>query len=277
MKLIIVTKNTVFIDRCKEYFSSNPNVTIYNGLIQDIKREGAAFVSPANSLGFMDGGIDEALSRHMFPGCEKEVKRKIAELAVQEPQANIISPASQGNQGEFGHKTLLGRPYLRVGSAQWIYVNEGKSVLISAPTMFLPHPIKGTQNVYWAMQASLLAMKKVTKESKGCIDTMVITSMGCGVGCMDAEEAALQVLAAWKEYETGTFPEEVEDKGIHYVLLQSHDEAQPSNYDNREIGVPWPMWSERGNLKKAEAGEVKKIQIQTTYVTPRGSDVCYDA
>lgn len=256
MKLVIVTSNTIFLDRCKEYFGSNPNVTLENGWIQDIKREGAAFVSPANSLGFMDGGIDEVLSRHMFPGCEKEVKRMIAGL---------------------GHKTLLGRPYLRVGSALWISVGPS-TALISAPTMFLPHPIKGTQNVYWAMQASLLAMKKIIKESKGDIDTMVITSMGCGTGCMDPEEAALQTFAAWREFENNTLPEEVEDKGPHYVVLQSHDDAQPSNYDNREIGIPWPAgWSERWNLKKVEAGEVKQIQVQTTYVTPRGSGVCYDA
>jgi len=33
------------------------------------------YVSPANSLCFMDGGIDYALSRIIFPNIEMEVKK----------------------------------------------------------------------------------------------------------------------------------------------------------------------------------------------------------
>ena len=238
MKLHIVSLNETFIDRCKELFSQVPDIIVQKGDIRDVPREGAAFVSPANSLGFMDGGIDLIFSREMFPGCEQDVKRKIAEL---------------------GHKTLLGRPYLRVGSALWVPVAEhtagfaegsvqteheacaqsshkvGTTALISAPTMFLPHPIQNTRNVYWAMQAALVCVKKIP-----FVDTLVITSMGCGVGCMDPEAAALQIRAAWREFEEGTLPAEIESRGTSYAILESHDHAQPCNYDNREIGIAWP-------------------------------------
>jgi hypothetical protein len=35
------------------------------------------YVSPANSLGFMDEGIDISLSRIVFPGIEPKLKKRI--------------------------------------------------------------------------------------------------------------------------------------------------------------------------------------------------------
>ena len=54
------------------------------------------YVSPANSLCFMDGGIDRALSRAVFPGIEAKVKAAVRWL---------------------DRRSLLGRAYLPVGSA----------------------------------------------------------------------------------------------------------------------------------------------------------------
>jgi O-acetyl-ADP-ribose deacetylase (regulator of RNase III) len=44
-----------------ENYVPNPNKRTY-------------YISPANSLCFMDGGIDYALSRIIFPGIEKQLK-----------------------------------------------------------------------------------------------------------------------------------------------------------------------------------------------------------
>lgn len=41
---------------------------------------GMALVSPANSLGFMDGGIDYVLSRQILPGIERKVKHAISRV-----------------------------------------------------------------------------------------------------------------------------------------------------------------------------------------------------
>jgi O-acetyl-ADP-ribose deacetylase (regulator of RNase III) len=260
MKLLLCSFNEIFLDRCREYFSftgearkhegeaRKHTVEIYKGDIRDVPREKTAFVSPANSLGFMDGGIDMIFSREMFPGCEKDVKKKI---------------------GELDKKTLIGRPYLRVGSALWVPVGE-KTALIAAPTMFLPHPIPHTQNVYWAMQAALLCAKKIP-----FIDTLVVTSMGCGIGCMDPESAALQIRAAWREFEEDMLPEETEQRGNSYAILESHDHAQPSNYDNREIGIAWPAGWEPATV--VHPGPVKQVLIQPTCQMNHGNSVCYDA
>ena len=54
------------------------------------------YVSPANSLCFMDGGIDYSLSRIIFPGIEMKVKDRVKALKKM---------------------TLLGRYYLPIGSS----------------------------------------------------------------------------------------------------------------------------------------------------------------
>jgi O-acetyl-ADP-ribose deacetylase (regulator of RNase III) len=228
MNIHFVSYDEEFIEHVKDLFGERPHIQYTVGDIQTIPREGHAFVSPANSLGVMDGGIDLILSRKMFPGCEPKVKEMIAQI---------------------GQKSKLGRPYLRVGSALWFEVGSiepkgPQTVLISAPTMFLPHDVSDTQNARLAMEAILVAGKKIEEATNGVIHTLVVTSLCCGVGRMEPEEAAIQIRAAFRRFETGEIPNEVEDIGIHYVMMPSYDENQPGNFDNREIGVQWPFTRE---------------------------------
>ncbi len=220
MNIHFVSFDEKFIEHAKDLFGDKATYTV--GDIRNIPRQGRAFVSPANSLGFMDGGIDMVLSREMFPGCEAKVKEMIKGL---------------------GHKSKLGRPYLRVGSALWFHVDH-QTVLISAPTMFLPHDVSDTQNARWAMEAILIAGKKIHEATNGKIHTLVITSLCCGVGRMDPEQSAIQCRAALRNFEETEIPAEVEDLGSQYVMMPSRDNCQPANFDNREIGIQWPSFTQ---------------------------------
>ena len=212
-KLHIISLNKEFIQLATARFTGKALVEVRD--IRDVEREGRIFVSPANSLGFMDGGIDKPLSREMFPGCERAVRAAIASL---------------------GYKTALGRAYLRVGSALWVPV--GPSIaLISAPTMFLPHDISETQNAYWAFMAILMLADRIYSSSGGSLHTIVCPSLCCGYGRMPAAVAVDQMWRALEDFEAGRRPVEVEDRGATYMLLPDHDVEQPANYDNREIGV----------------------------------------
>ena len=218
MKLQLVSLDRAFIEAANDLFGDKAAVACCD--IAYVPREGVAFVSPANSLGFMDGGIDMVLSRTMFPTCERQLKKMIADL---------------------GHKTTLGRPYLRVGSAIWFMVGP-KTGFIAAPTMFLPHDVADTQNAYWAFIAALVAMDRIEKATGGAVHTLVCTSLCCGVGRMDPEQAAIQMRRAWDDFHAGRIPAETEKVGDQYVLMPSRDDHQPSNYDNRELGIPYPQW-----------------------------------
>lgn len=207
MKLIFVSYNREWITAIQKLF---PGAETLCGDVQQIPREHTAFISPANCLGFMDGGIDRVFSRTMFPGCEAKVKRKILETEL---------------------RTLLGRPYLPIGSACCVQVGPSTG-LICAPTMFLPHNVARTQNAYHSFFAALALQTKMG----GKYETLVATSHCCGYGGMDPAESARQMRDAYDDWIGGR---EVHDSSWHgdIVLLPRVDEEQPDNYDNREIKV----------------------------------------
>jgi O-acetyl-ADP-ribose deacetylase (regulator of RNase III) len=140
------------------------------------------YVSPANSLGFMDGGIDYTLSRVMFPGVERRVKAAIAAL---------------------GCLTLLGRPHLPIGRAvvvpaiDPVLEDPPRLVVVAAPTMWLPQDVRGTHNAYSAMHAAL------TAAAAAGVDRLVVPGLCTGCGMMSASEAILQMRAAHGDFCAG--------------------------------------------------------------------------
>lgn len=174
--------------------------------------ETMAYISPANSLGFMDGGIDRVYSREMFPGVEAALKRRIKEVGAQ---------------------TFLGRPYLPIGSAICLSVRRSVSeFLVSAPTMFLPHDVSRTHNAYHAFLAALTATEKRR------INILVCPALCCGYGKMSSGESASQIMRALYDFVV----HQKRTRDIHpdedVVFAENHadiENEQPNNFDNREI------------------------------------------
>ena len=194
-----------------EAFSSgghNDVLTFTVGDVRDLPiAPGTMFMSPANSIGFMDGGIDAAYMA-MFPGVQTAVQSQIRSL---------------------GKTTALGRHYLPVGSAVVVPVGFG-CTLVSAPTMFLPHDVSGTRNAYHAMMAALMAFAKQGGER------LVATGLCCGYGKMDPVVSAGQIREAYDDFLRGYTPPELERMDDpSFVVTQDRDDEQPANYDNREI------------------------------------------
>lgn len=204
MRLHFVSLNAPWIEEIQQLF---PDALTTCGDIQTIPTESTAFVSPANCLGFMDGGIDNVYSRKMFPGCEQKVKQTIAQL---------------------GFKTLLGRSYLPIGSAFCVPVGQSTG-LICAPTMFLPHDVSETRNAYLSFLAALLVFQKINK-----YQTLVVTSHCCGYGKMSEAISAKQMRQAYDDFLAKKYP--VDSSSFDtVVLMPNYDTEQPDNYDNREI------------------------------------------
>lgn len=164
-------------------------------LIQDYQPRPTArrtyYVSPANSLCFMDGGIDMALSRQVFPGIEPIVKQRVREL---------------------GRQTLLGRPYLPIGSSLIIddpnqTISEPPTTskpwksLVVAPTMLLPQAVPKTQNAYYATMAVLYNILINRGENLDEVDVL-LTSFCCGYGRMSEQESLNQILDGIRDYST---------------------------------------------------------------------------
>lgn len=93
-----------------------------------------AAVSPANSFGYMDGGIDLAYSRKWGRGVQERLQAEIAKRPMGE---------------------------LLVGEALVIETGDAAiPFMISAPTMRVPRPIANVDDVYLASRAAFLAARE---------------------------------------------------------------------------------------------------------------------
>jgi O-acetyl-ADP-ribose deacetylase (regulator of RNase III) len=152
------------------HFGSRQHVRIHEG---DILAERAdAILSPANSFGFMDGGIDLAYS-HFFGW---ELQERLQETLRREHAGEL--PVGTAVVVATNHRTI---PYL-----------------VSAPTMRVPADIADTANVYLAFRAALLAIKGFKE-----IKSLLSPALGTGVGAMPIERAARQMHAAYAEVVLG--------------------------------------------------------------------------
>src|SRR5262249_32957761 len=133
-----------------------------HGDILDVECD--AVVSPANSFGFMDGGIDARYVAHFGVSIQTEVRR-----AMSEP-----------HRGEL----LVGRAVL-VATA-----NPRIPWLIAAPTMRVPMALPSdTVNPYLATRAVLA----VAFQRDDQLATVAMPGMGTGVGRISSEMCARQV------------------------------------------------------------------------------------
>jgi O-acetyl-ADP-ribose deacetylase (regulator of RNase III) len=150
--------------------------TVRSNYFKDEKLVG--YVSPANSYGYMDGGIDKVYSQ-MFPNIEKNVRNAIQSLQY------------------YNYNSVNGNDkILPVGNAIKVKANDS-SILIAAPTMLYPMDVSDTQNAYKATLATL----KCIREKKVKISVLFLPGMATGVGKMDLTEAITQMLNAIKDFE----------------------------------------------------------------------------
>jgi O-acetyl-ADP-ribose deacetylase (regulator of RNase III) len=151
--------------------------------VRDMSRlPGTAFVSPANSFGMMDGGIDFVYSRLMFPGLETVVRQAIAAHGCADEN--------------------MGIPSLAIGKAIALVIPENTDIyMVIAPTMLLPQDVRGTHNAYHAMYATLKAVHDVEK-----ITHLVVPGLCTGCGMMDASVAVKQMQQAHIDFMEGRPP-----------------------------------------------------------------------
>jgi O-acetyl-ADP-ribose deacetylase (regulator of RNase III) len=130
-----------------------------------------AVVSPANSFGFMDGGIDLAYRRYFGMDLQSRVQAKI--------------------RNDF-------RGELPVGQATVVATgNETVPYLVAAPTMRVPDRIGDTVNVYLAFRAALLTVLAHNDENPSAINSLRVPALGTGIGSMPLGRAARQMHAAY--------------------------------------------------------------------------------
>src|SRR5262245_11343530 len=156
-----------------EHFEDLPGVEVVRGRFESLPRYDC-MVSAANSFGLMDGGVDLAIINYF--GYE----------LMDRVQAHILE--------HFLGEQPLGTSFiLETGHAKHPF-------LAHTPTMRTPMPITGTDNVYNAMWAMLLAVRQHNLAGKRQIKTVACPGLGTATGRMPFGEAARQMAAAYRHF-----------------------------------------------------------------------------
>ncbi len=207
-KFYFIDINPDIVNAWQKVFDGIENITIAEGSIFDFPAD--AIVSPANSFGFMNGGIDFVISKNLGWHIEKRLQKIIREKY-------------------FGE--------LLVGQAEIIETDHAKfPYLISAPTMRTPMTIHRSPNVYLCMKAILTLLKYGKFEDGTPIDDKVksvsISGLGTGVGQVPPLLCARQMRIAWEDVgqEKYTTEKGWEELRSNYAYFYTHD-ARDLEYD----------------------------------------------
>ena len=157
----------------EDAFAQFPDVSIVRGRFEALSHFDC-MVTAANSFGLMDGGVDQAVARFF------------GEQLVERVQARILD------------EYLGEQP---IGTSLIVETWHPKHPFIAhTPTMRVPMSISTTDNVYTAMWAMLLAVRRHNRVSAEKIRTVACPGLGTATGRVPAGEAARQMALAYGFY-----------------------------------------------------------------------------
>ncbi|MGB3534287.1 MAG: macro domain-containing protein [Microcoleaceae cyanobacterium] len=173
LKLILVAPNLALFAAFQNHFHYLPNIEIVQNYFEALT-EYDCLVSPANSFGLMDGGIDAAIIRYFGPNLMLRVQQQILKQYLGE------QPVGTSLIVETGHPQ---HPFLA-----------------HTPTMRVPMSIAGTDIPYVAMWAMLLAVRQHNQNSLPTIKSVVCPGLGTGIGQVPYSEATRQMALAYDHF-----------------------------------------------------------------------------
>jgi len=191
MKFYLIDRNEEMVEMWRKEFHGENDVNVIHGDFFSQKVD--CIVSPANSFGYMDGGLDLVISKRF--GWQLQTK-------VQ----NIIRNYYSGE--------------LLVGQA--ILVDTTHTDIpwcIVAPTMRIPLFVPDTLNAYLAARAVFLTLKEYAPDRN--INSITMSGFCTGVGAMPFGQAAKQMRMAYDDFWLDKFisPKTwVEAKHKHAIL-----------------------------------------------------------
>jgi len=183
MRIVLAAQDADLAQAWQGAFVGAPDVSVHAGTIFDVEAD--ALVSPANSFGFMDGGIDALYSERFGWDLQMRLRRLIYER----------------HHGE-----------LLIGAAEIVETGDRRHpYLVACPTMRVPMVLDpSTINPFLATRAALLLVKHGRFPSgepiADVVRTLAFPGMGTGVGRVPAETCARQMKAAFNQVMHGPAP-----------------------------------------------------------------------
>jgi O-acetyl-ADP-ribose deacetylase (regulator of RNase III) len=170
-KLYLIDSKPELCEKWEQVFSCYPEVKILKG--DYFQQSADAIVSPANSFGIMDGGLDLAIRNELGFQVESDIQE-------------VIQSKYHGE--------------MPIGNAEIINTNHnGWSYMVAAPTMRIPENVAYTLNAYIAFRAILIAINSFNEQNLSKpIKSLVCSGLGTGIGSMEPTKCAAQMRAAYK-------------------------------------------------------------------------------
>jgi O-acetyl-ADP-ribose deacetylase (regulator of RNase III) len=171
--LWLVHPEDAMCDAFRRRFDGLPGVRVIHGTFEDLEPHDA-FVTAGNAFGIMSAGIDAAVVRYFGESLMHQVQHRIMDdfFGEQPVGTAFVMPT--------GHPSI---PFM-----------------VHAPTMPVPGSIAGTDKVYNATWAALLAIHSHNRASDRKVGVAAMPAMGTGFGGMPYDEAARQMAAAYRHY-----------------------------------------------------------------------------
>ena len=183
LKIVLAAVEAKLADAWEHHCGDLPDVTVHRGSILDLSVD--AVVSPANSFGFMDGGIDYLYSDRFG----WHVQNRLQELIRTRHHGELLVGAAE--IVETGHPRI--------------------AHVIAAPTMRVPMVLTDTVNPYLAARAVLLLIlhgvvpsgMRAGEAVSAAVQSVAFPGLGTGVGRVDPNTCAHQVRIAIEEVVLG--------------------------------------------------------------------------
>lgn len=176
--IILLDRRPDIVEAWEDHFTGVPGITTVIGSFND--KIADIIVSPANSFGFMNGGIDFAYTQFFGPQIQEKVQSSI--------------------KTNFGGELLIGQALLvQTDHVQFPY-------MIAAPTMRLPMKITDPADVFLATRAALRIAVRMQNAVDGQL-TILFPGMGTGAGMIPPDFCADHMRKAYDAVRYGeTFP-----------------------------------------------------------------------
>ncbi|MBZ0119346.1 MAG: macro domain-containing protein [Sandaracinaceae bacterium] len=178
IKVVLVDVNPKMVAAWRETFEDNPEVEIAHGSMLD--QSVSAWVSPTNSAGRMDGGLDAVIKGYLGGTIEHAVQKQIAQL--------------YSGAMPVGHATCVA-----TGRTQPRY-------LISTPTMISSsEDVSDTMNVALAAAAAFQAVHMQNAREPGSIRSVALPGLGANTGRVPVEICADLMWTAYDLFREAQF------------------------------------------------------------------------
>ncbi|MFB7241800.1 ADP-ribosyltransferase domain-containing protein [Streptomyces populi] len=208
LRVVLTDVNERVVEAWRAAFADTPGIEIRKGSILD--EDVDAWVTPTNSRGRMDGGVDAVIKRYLGSGIQVRVQRAIRD--------RFAGP-------------------MPVGSA--VCVPSGATVpryLISTPTMVRSSQnVSATLNVALACAAAFQAVHRQNRKKPGSIRSVALVGLGAQTGQVPARVCANLMWTGYTLFQDHWFEDDDELRST--IVSQLHGiESAPA--DQRVRIVP---------------------------------------